>query len=88
MSNYSWSEEMTYTYPRSDPKNIQADSVEWADVGYTVNVTLDGETWKNRQVEWIDPFADKPKSDVLVEHPKKGWLRIWFYDRDIASRPT
>ena len=70
-------------YTKSDPKWVQADKVSKGIASGYVNVTAYGETFKNCQVEWNDPFMDKSKSDVLVQNSQGDWLRVWFYDNQI-----
>jgi hypothetical protein len=72
------------TYTRNDPKWVQAEEVTKDAPGY-VTVKAYGETFKNCQVQWSDPYLNKPKSDVLVQNSRGDWLRVWFYDSTVAD---
>lgn len=68
-----------------NPKWVQADSVERATPdGNYVNVTAYGETFTMCRREWSSRFADRAKSDVLVQMQSGKWLRVWFFDSEIA----
>jgi hypothetical protein len=71
-------------YPRDNPKWVQATSVQCAaPTGELVDVVAYGETFPICRVEWSNIYADKSKSDVLVQNSRGDWLRVWFYDADI-----
>jgi|GEM_PF-4294190 len=72
------------TYPRNNPKWVQATSVESAGSGY-VNVVAYGERFDACAVEWNDLFLNKAKSDVLVQNSQGDWLRVWFFDTDVQE---
>lgn len=71
-------------YSIESPHWIQAQSVKFATPdGLYVDVMVNGHTFEMRRVEWNDPLMNKNRSDVLVQHPDDGWLRVWFYNKDI-----
>lgn len=75
----------TMQYTQNDPKWVQATKVTRSAPGQPyVNVSAYGETFENCRVEWHDPAFNKEKSDVLVQNSQGDWLRVWFYDKDIA----
>lgn len=79
-----WTPPTRYIYSRRDPHWIEASRVEQLGSG-NVNVWVDDTLYRNCKVEWTNPFADKSKSDTLVEDPTMGgFLRVWWYDKDVV----
>ena len=71
-------------YSLSSPHWVQASSVvAIVDDGSKVDVTVGDQRFRSCKVEWNDPQMNKNKSDVLVEHPEHGWLRVWFWNKDV-----
>lgn len=74
------------TYTKDDPKWVKAESVTSEGNGF-YKVVAYGQTYNVDMQSMNTGWIDKKTDYALVKNQRGDWLKVWWYDADVATPP-